>query len=267
MNFPSGSDAPAPGGGARWPAAGLPWWTWRHITKVDPDRPLSPDQAGAVRESGTDLIVIGGTLGIERAKVVRLLDQFAGRGTPVAIEMSSLEAAVPGADLYLMPVVLNASDPAWICGAHQAAIQALGDLIPWDRVLPEGYIIMNRDSAAARVTGARVPESTEAARAWALTTARVFGLPLVYLEYSGRYGDPALVAAVRADLRCARLVYGGGIDGPKRAAAMAAAADVVVVGNLVHSPDWRRFPETVAAVREVRPPAPRLDREPRPALP
>lgn len=241
--------------GDRWPAGGLPWRTWRHVTKVDPDRPLSPEQAQAVRESGTDLIVIGGTQGIEREKVARLLDRFAGRGTPVAIEMSSLEAAVPGADLYLTPVVLNASDPAWICGFHQAAIEFLGDVIPWERALPEGYVIMNAEAAAARVTGARVPASDGGALAWAVTAERVLGLPIVYLEYSGRYGDPKLVAAVRGALRHARLVYGGGIDSAQRAAAMAAAADAVVVGNLVHSPEWRRLSETVAAVRAARRPA------------
>ena len=52
------------------------------------------------------------------------------------------------------------------------------------------------DSAVGRVTGARCPLSPESAAAYAAVADRYFCFPIVYVEYSGTYGDPAVVKAV-----------------------------------------------------------------------
>lgn len=227
------------------PGAAPPWWEWRHVVKLDPDRPLTDAALGQVLASGTDAVVVGGTQGITQNKVLTLLDRLRGAPCPVALEVSDPGAAVPGVDIYLIPLVLNAAEPAWL-GQAQAQVLAgllpgFGPLIPWERMWPVAYLVQNPESAVGARTGAR-PLTPAAAAGYAALAARLWRLPLLYVEYSGRYGDPALVAAVRAAAGPgARVWYGGGITGAAQAVAMVRAADAVVVGNLAHT-----LPEKVA---------------------
>ncbi len=229
-------------------AGGLPWRTWRHLTKIDPDKPLGTDQLRAIAGCGTDAIVLGGTQGVTSDKVAQLLDRFAAAPCPVLIEVSSPASLVAGAAAYLIPVVLNAGDPRWLIGAHRDAVLAYGSALPWDLTLSEGYVVLNPGAAVAQLTGARPPSSPEEVVAYAVCGEKVFGLPLIYLEYSGVYGDSRLVAMVRSALTTSRLFYGGGIEGPDQAREMGELADTIVVGNLAHA-DWRRLCQTVRAVK------------------
>lgn len=226
---------------------------WRHLTKLDPDRPLDGRRLAGVLRSGTDALVVGGTQGITPQAVRSLLERVAGCGLPVALEVSSPAALVLGADLYLVPFVLNAGDPYWLAGAHQQALRDFADWRDefWQAVVPEAYIVLNPDSAVARLTRANAPLSPEDAVAYGRCAEGLFGAPVVYLEYSGCYGDARLVARVARALTRSRTFYGGGIDRPERAAEMAALVDTVVVGNLAHAGEPELLAETVAAVRST----------------
>ena len=76
-------------------------------------------------------------------------------------------------------------------------------------------------------------------------------IPVVYVEYSGRYGDPELVSKVADSLSSSRLFYGGGVDGADKAAIAAQMADTVVVGNIIYE-NLPQALETVAAVKQAR---------------
>lgn len=222
-----------------------PWWHWRAVVKLDPDRGLPDSALDQVLEAAPDALVVGGTQGITAEKVLALLSRLERSRTriPVWLEVSAGEAAIPGVGGYLIPHVLNAGDPRW-CGRAQAAalaslIPRFGWIVPWDRLWPAAYLVLNPDSAVARLTGSAPPPPDEAV-GYAALAGRLLRLPLLYVEYSGRLGDLALVDRLRraAGPSC-RVWYGGGIDGPAPAAAAARRAHTVVVGNAAHTSPGR----------------------------
>jgi len=225
--------------------------SWRHVFKLDPDKHLNDDALEAVCESGTDAIMVGGTQGITYDNTLELMARLRRYAVPAVLEVSNLEAVVPGFDAYFIPLVLNAGDPDWILAPHVAGLRAFGSYIPWEEIYGEGYLILNPDAAAAKLTRARPVPDAEEAKAFARVASRICRLPILYVEYSGVYGDPAMVAACKAGLEEGRLFYGGGIRTPEQAREMAAIADTIVVGNVIYE-DLPAALETVQAVKAVK---------------
>ncbi|WP_438435352.1 heptaprenylglyceryl phosphate synthase [Gorillibacterium sp. sgz500922] len=207
---------------------------WRHVFKLDPDKSIDDAALEQVCRSGTDAVVVGGSSGITYDNTAELLARVRAYEVACALELSDAEAAVPGFDLYLLPVVLNTPDGDWITGLHQKALRHYADRLDWERIVPEGYVILNPRSMAARVSGARKPADAGDLRAFALLADRIFRMPIFYVEYSGAWGDMAWVREAKAGLNEARLFYGGGIRTPEQAEEAAAAADTIVVGNLIY---------------------------------
>lgn len=233
------------------------WRRWRHITKLDPDKEHNRQLIAGVLASGTDAIVLGGTQGITREKVGSLLGlvrETVGNKVPVLIEISSQDGFVPGADAYLVPVVLNTNDPYWLVGAHREMMERMGHMldIPGIKanIIAEGYIVLNPHSAVAQKTSIYHPSPSQVI-ALARVAEHVFNLPVVYLEYSGTFGDPALVKQVKTVLNKTRLFYGGGISCPAQSAVMGTSAHTVVVGNIVYTAGAGVLREIRLAVEET----------------
>lgn len=223
---------------------------WRHVFKLDPDRMISDEVLEAVCLSGTDAILIGGSTGVTYENIVELLSRVRHFEIPCALEVSELEAAVPGFDIYMIPMVLNTPDPAWIVGHHRRAIERYGFMIPWDLLLTEGYIVLNDDSSVARITGAETVMDAEEAASYAQVADKLMSLPIVYLEYSGTFGDMETVRTVREMVEQAQLFYGGGITCEAEAKQAAALCDTVVVGNIIYK-DVQQALLTVEAVKNT----------------
>ncbi|WP_223065889.1 heptaprenylglyceryl phosphate synthase [Paenibacillus caui] len=222
--------------------------TWRHVFKLDPDRSLTDEELEAVCLSGTDAIIVGGSSGVTYDNTVELLSRVRQYELPCVLEVSDLEAVVPGFDLYLIPMVLNTKNPEWLIGRHSEAVERFGYLIPWDMVIPEGYIILNPASTAGILTEADGTLSASKAAAYAQAAERLMSMPIIYLEYSGMFGDMELVAAVRRSIGQTRLFYGGGVADAETARQAAQVSDTVVVGNIIYT-SLPQALETVQAVK------------------
>ncbi|MEZ3116056.1 phosphoglycerol geranylgeranyltransferase [Halobaculum sp. MBLA0147] len=223
-----------------------PWESWDHVLKLDPDKELHGDETFAdVCATGTDAIEIGGTFDVTAEKMERVMDACAAHDVPLYQEPSNPAVVVEdeALDGYLVPVVLNAQDPFWITGAHKEWVR-IDDNVDWDRTTTEAYVILNPDADAAELTEADCDQSPEDVAAFARAAEKLLGQEIVYVEYSGTYGDPAVVEAAAAGLDDATLFYGGGVHDYDTAREMGQYADAVVVGDLVHD-------EGVAAVRET----------------
>jgi phosphoglycerol geranylgeranyltransferase len=225
------------------------WRRWRHITKIDPDRPLNRGIVDAVSRSGTDAIMVSGTLNVTREKVINTIKAFEKIGIPVVLEPATPEAVITeGVDYLFIPTVVNANDTMWITGAHarwfsQLFISNALSRISWDKVIPEGYIVLNPESAVAKLTKSRTNLTIDEVVGYALTADRYLKLPAIYIEYSGSYGNVRLVSRVREILQNSHLIYGGGIDSREKAMAMAEHA-TIVVGNIIYR-DINKYLETV----------------------
>jgi putative glycerol-1-phosphate prenyltransferase len=222
--------------------------SWKHIFKLDPEKELDDASLDALCLSGTDAIMVGGSSGVTYDNTVDLLSRLRRYELPIALEVTTLDAVVPGFDLYFAPVVLNASDADYIVGQHVEALKKYGGVLPWDKLAAEGYIIANPDCTAAQVASARAPLTAAEMLAYARFADRLLRLPLLYVEYSGTFGDMEAVASVRSSLTQARLFYGGGINSAEKAAAAAQAADTIVVGNII----YQSIPSALNTVRVIK---------------
>ena len=99
-----------------------------------------------------------------------------------------------GIDYLFVPTVLNSSEVTWITYLHKEWIKNYD--VDWDKTFPEGYIILNPNSAVAKLTKADCDLDLDDILAYAKLAERYYKLPIVYLEYSGRFGDLEVVKAV-----------------------------------------------------------------------
>jgi len=226
------------------------WKTWAHVTKLDPDKHLPPGVVEEIVTSGTDALMLSGTLNVTRENLRELLDLVSAYGLPLVVEPASPDCAIfDGAiDHLFVPSVMNTNDVRWIVGKHYAWLRHASS-VNWELVVPEAYIVLNPNSAVGRVTGADCTLTKEDVAAFVEVADRYFGFPIVYIEYSGTYGDPRIVQAAAEAIEDATLYYGGGIRSAEQAAEMGRIADTIVVGNAVYEEGIDVLRATVRAVQ------------------
>ncbi len=225
------------------PAKIPPWSTWKHVTKLDPDKHISDAQLSRIVDSGTDALMISGTQNITDKKVARLIEKLRAFDIPKILEPATPEAVLDDdVDFIFVPLVLNTGDLQWIVGKHKDWIQNYA--VNWEKVYAEAYIVLNPDSAVAQLTRATTILTPQEVVAYAQYAENYLGIPIVYVEYSGKYGDPAVVKAVGEVLTHATLFYGGGISSHETTQEMSRYADVIVVGNIIYE-DFEQYLETI----------------------
>ena len=220
------------------------WKNWRLLAKLDPDKKITEEILEIINHSNIDAVVVGGTQGITWEKTFDLVSSVrrSGYERPLVQEISSEDVVVPGVDAYFLPVVLNAADKKWLVDTHLNAIKRYGSLIPWGKVLTEGYLVCNGNSAVGQLTGAS-EMSIEDAVAYVALAEKIYSIPLLYIEYSGVFGNLELVKAVAGAREKIHIFYGGGIQTADQLCSVAKWVDTVVIGNI--------FYDNLSQAREV----------------
>ncbi len=228
----------------------MKWKDWVHVTKLDPDKQLKPGDIDAIAASGTDALMLSGTLNVTQENLSALQKQVGAYDLPLVMEPAGPDAVLmQGIDFVFVPSVMNTTDVQWIVGKHREWVQMQKGKIPWDFIVPEAYIVLNPDSSVGRMTKAMCSLKAEEVAAFASVADHYFHFPVVYIEYSGIYGDPAVVKAVSEALDKSVLYYGGGINSAEKAAQMSRYADTIVVGNAVYDQGAVVLKATVDAVQ------------------
>ncbi len=211
-----------------------PWKGWKHITKLDPDKPITKSALETIVESGTDAIMISGTQNITGKNVSQLIFLLKEYEIPKILEPATPDAVMSeDVDYLFVPLVINTGDLKWIVGKHVDWI--LNHTIRWNEVVPEAYIVLNPDSAVGKLTKSNTALNIEEVIAYAHYAEKYLRIPIVYIEYSGTYGNPNLLKRLSEVLDEASLFYGGGIDTKEKAVEMKRYADVIIVGNIVYT--------------------------------
>ena len=220
------------------------WRRWKHITKLDPDKKINDKIIEDIIETGTDAIMISGTQNITRDNVTSLLSLLKEYDIPKVLEPANPRGMVyKNVDWFFIPSVFNTHYARYVNGLHKLWIKMEREKINWDKVVPEAYIILNPKCAAAKVTKAE-EMTLEGTVATAICAEKFFKFPVIYIEYSGTYGDPAIVRAVKESLEDAHLLYGGGINTKERAEEMSKWA-TIVVGNTIYENGTHSFIDTM----------------------
>lgn len=222
------------------------WKKWKHITKLDPDKPNPETLIKEVFKSGTDAIMVSGTQGITKDKVNQLIQLLEGSDQPIILEPAHKDVVTFEVDYVFMPFVLNAGKKWWIIDAHYDWLKhSIADnaMLEWERIVSEAYIVLNEKSAVAKVTKSKTNLTEEEVLAYAMLADNLLRCPIIYIEYSGVYGDPTLVGTVKNNLKNATLFYGGGIDSGEKALEMGKYA-TIIVGNIVYK-DIDKYRQTI----------------------
>ena len=150
--------------------------------------------------SQTDAIMIGGTDDVTEDNVIHLMSRVRRYPLPLVLEISNIESVMPGFDFYFVPTVLNSTDVVFHNGTLLEALKTYGHSIDFEEVIFEGYAVCNADSKVAKHTKANTDLTTEDLEAYAQMVNHMYRLPVMYIEYSGIYGDVSKVQAVSEHL-------------------------------------------------------------------
>ncbi|MFN3998891.1 geranylgeranylglyceryl/heptaprenylglyceryl phosphate synthase [Algoriphagus sp.] len=205
---------------------------------VDPEKENDFNQFGWVKDSGLDLILVGGSgFSFETfEKTIQSLKKIAG-SIPVCIFPGSYLQLSNKADAIFFMSLISGRNPEYLI-SHQ--VQAATSIKKFRlEVLPTGYILVNNGELlsvhAASQTLPLSNDNPELVKATALA-GKFLGMRFFFLDAGSGATypvSPAVISTVKKATKCPVIVGGGLTNSEKVRSAFEAGADLVVIGNTI----------------------------------
>ncbi|MFW3145782.1 MAG: geranylgeranylglyceryl/heptaprenylglyceryl phosphate synthase [Thermoplasmatota archaeon] len=210
-----------------------------HVTLIDPDKQgpeRSASLASHAQEGGTDILLIGGTTGVNDEKLGTTISAVkAETSLPIIIFPTSHQVLSPDADAVFYMSLMNSRNLDYVI--REAARGSLRIAEMGLEAIPVGYIVVEPGMTVGEVGDVDlIPRSdTRTAMEYA-KAAELFGMDFCYLEGGSGVSEPIpyeMIRSVRSILSIP-IILGGGINSPQRAfEAVKAGADVIVTGTFI----------------------------------
>jgi len=228
-----------------------------HMTLIDPAT-QKPERAGEIAKvavtCGTDAFMVGGSTGVTQSNLDRTVEEIrkSAGGRPIIHFPAGAKVLTPKVDAIYFMSFLNSKNVRNIVGEQIAGapfIKKFGI-----EAIPMGYIVLEPGMKVGEVGEANLirRDDIETAKAHSLA-AEFFGMKLVYLEAGSGAAEtvpPAMVKAVKSEIKIPLIVGGGIRDGARAKALTDAGADILVTGTLVEMGDFeKRLKDILRAMR------------------
>ncbi len=202
------------------------------------------------KANAVDYILVGGSLVVKNNQAA-LIAQIKEQTTiPVILFPSSSLSIDTQADGILLLSLISGRNPEFLIGQHVIAAPLLK--ASGLAVIPTGYILVDsgKQTTASYMSGTTpLPHNKPAIAASTALAGELLGQQLIYLDGgSGAQNpvSPEMISAVRKIISVPLLV-GGGINSVQKAStALAAGADILVIGNHIE-----KKPNFITEVAEV----------------
>jgi putative glycerol-1-phosphate prenyltransferase len=203
---------------------------------------------------GVDYLFVGGSLASAQAtdELARLAR--AHSNLPVVLFPGNPQQLTDAAQAVLFLSLISGRNPEYLIGQHVAAAAQLASLSL--EVLPTGYMLVDcgRPTSASYVSHTQpLPYDKPELAAYTALAGQYLGLRLLYLDGGSGALRPISQRMIRAvrQLVHTPLIVGGGLRSPEDIQqALAAGADVVVVGTaLERDPSRQLLRDLTQAVR------------------
>lgn len=223
---------------------------------VDPDKFIPEKHIIALlsleRQDVVHLVLVGGSLLTSDAFHSCITSLKNHLSIPVVIFPGSPGQISPEADALLLLSLISGRNADLLIGRHVEAAPALKR--SGLELIPTGYLLVDcgpMTTAAYMSQALPIPLNKPEVAAITALAGEMLGLQMMYLD--GGSGaqkpvTPAMIAAVRQQVKCPIMVGGGLREGPQIAEAYAAGADWVVVGTAFESDPEMWSAELKAAI-------------------
>ncbi|WP_232825640.1 phosphoglycerol geranylgeranyltransferase [Algoriphagus litoralis] len=205
---------------------------------VDPEKEIDLNQFYWIKNSGLDLILVGGSslVGGNFDRIIQSLKKIAG-SIPICIFPGSHLQFSHSADAILFLTLISGRNPEYLISHQvQAALTVQQSKL---EVLPTGYILVNNgELLSVHAVSQTLPlsnEDPEYVKATALA-GKFMGMRFFYLDAGSGAQAPVsaqVISAVKNALKLPVIVGGGLSDSQQVRAAFEAGADLIVLGNAI----------------------------------
>jgi phosphoglycerol geranylgeranyltransferase len=205
---------------------------------VDPEKKLDLDKFEWVKDSGLDLVLVGGsgTTNQNFEKTVSDIKDLAGE-IPICIFPGSHLQLSDRADAILFMSLISGRNPEFLISNQVLAAPRVKEM--GLEIIPTAYILVNQgEILSVHSVSQTLPLSNddpETVRATALA-GKFLGMRYFYLDAGSGAGSPVsptVISSVKDAVQSPMIVGGGLNNAEKVREAFAAGADLVVLGNSI----------------------------------